>query len=168
MFLNLNPAGDVFRTQSTICHGLFFIIVNVFYPLTLFPKVPFQMLDRFLNTPLPTTAWKVPKYGVFFWSVFSLIWTEYGDLRSKYPVFSPNTGKVRTRKNSVFGHFSHSKLCTVSNLFSRNLNGIHLAVPLRFSNSYVEQATSQKHLSFLVGFTLPVNCFSPMSHFYTS
>ena len=56
MFLNLNPAGDVFRTQSTICHGLFFIIVNVFYPLTLFPKVPFQMLDRFLNTPLPTTA----------------------------------------------------------------------------------------------------------------
>ena len=32
---------------------------------------------------------------LFFWSVFSLIQPEYG--------------KIRTRKNSVFGHFSHSE-----------------------------------------------------------
>ena len=30
------------------------------------------------------TAWKVSKYWVFFWSVFSRIRTEYGDLWSKY------------------------------------------------------------------------------------
>ena len=29
----------------------------------------------------------------YFWSVFSCIRTEYGDLRSKSPGFSPNTGK---------------------------------------------------------------------------
>ena len=33
------------------------------------------------------TMWKVSKYGVFFWS---------------------ECGKIRTRKNSVFGHFSRS------------------------------------------------------------
>ena len=49
------------------------------------------------KTPFPeqNTAWKVPKYGVFFWSVFSCIRTEYR--------------KIRTRKNSVFGHFSRSE-----------------------------------------------------------
>ena len=37
---------------------------------------------------------KESKYGVFFWSIFSRVWTEYG--------------KIRTRKNSIFGHFSLS------------------------------------------------------------
>ena len=34
------------------------------------------------------TVQKVPKYGFFFWSVFSRIWTEYRDLfcDSPYPV----------------------------------------------------------------------------------
>ena len=48
----------------------------------------------------------------FFWSVFSRIRSEYGDLRSKsvYGV-SPNMekceyGKIQTRKNFVFGYFS--------------------------------------------------------------
>ena len=40
----------------------------------------------------------------FFWFVFSRIRTEYGDLR----IFSQNTGKYGTEKNSVFGHFSHT------------------------------------------------------------
>ena len=43
----------------------------------------------------------------FFWSVFSYIRTEYGDLRSKSPYsiwMQENTDK----KNSVFGHFSRS------------------------------------------------------------
>ena len=38
----------------------------------------------------------------FFWSVFSRIWTEYGDLRS----LKTECGKIRIRKNSVVGHFS--------------------------------------------------------------
>ena len=50
------------------------------------------------------TAWKMSKYGVFFWSVFSHIRTEYrGLLRKK-----------RTRKNSVFAHFSRSVWSTES------------------------------------------------------
>ena len=44
----------------------------------------------------------------FFWSVFSRIRTEYGEIRS----ISPNSVQVREntdqKKNSVFGHFSHS------------------------------------------------------------
>ena len=39
-----------------------------------------------------------------FWSVFSCIRTEYGDIRSKYSYLV----QIRTRNNSVFGHFSRS------------------------------------------------------------
>ena len=39
----------------------------------------------------------VSKYGVFFWFVFSRICTEYGN--------------IRTRKNSVFRHFSYNEPC---------------------------------------------------------
>ena len=39
----------------------------------------------------------------FFWSAFSRNRTEYGDL-----LFSSNTEKYGTEKNSVFGHFSRS------------------------------------------------------------
>ena len=43
----------------------------------------------------------------FFWSVFSCIWTEYRDLWNKCP-YSIRYRKIRARKKSVFGHFSHS------------------------------------------------------------
>ena len=43
----------------------------------------------------------------FFWSVFSPIRTEYGEIRLISP-YSVRMRKIRTRKNSVFGHFSHS------------------------------------------------------------
>ena len=43
----------------------------------------------------------------FFWSVFSCIRTKYGDLLRKSP-YSVRNRKIRTRKNSVFGHFSRS------------------------------------------------------------
>ena len=48
------------------------------------------MVDKELS--LPILFVKSVHVGSFFWSVFSGIWTEYG--------------KIRTRKNSVFGHFS--------------------------------------------------------------
>ena len=38
-----------------------------------------------------------------FWSVFSHIRTEYGEIRSQ-----PEYGKIQTRNYSVFGHFSRS------------------------------------------------------------
>ena len=53
------------------------------------------------------TVWKVSKYGVFsgpYFPVFGLNAEIYGvnlPIQSKY-------GKIRTRKNSVFGHFSRS------------------------------------------------------------
>ena len=43
----------------------------------------------------------------FFWSVFSRIWTEYGNLRRKSP-YSVQIRKNTDQKNSVFGHFSRS------------------------------------------------------------
>ena len=43
----------------------------------------------------------------FFWSLFSRIRTEYGNLLRKSP-YSVRIRKIQTRKNSVFGHFSHS------------------------------------------------------------
>ena len=55
-----------------------------------------------LNESLPlfrvssiVTASKLSKYGVYFWSVFSCIQAEYR--------------KIRTRNNTVFGHFSRSE-----------------------------------------------------------
>ena len=40
----------------------------------------------------------------FFWSVFSRIRTEYGEILR----IQSDCGNIRTRKNSVFGHFSRS------------------------------------------------------------
>ena len=52
----------------------------------------------------------------FFWSVFSRIYSVNVRIQSKY-------GKIRTRKNSVFGYFSRSEPyiqstieCTLSNV----------------------------------------------------
>ena len=63
----------------------------------------------YLTVKLITTAWKVSKYRVFSWSVFSCIRTEYGDLRiqSEYR-------NIRTRKNSVFGHFTQWHIFPIS------------------------------------------------------
>ena len=57
-----------------------------------------------------------------FWSVFSRIRTEYGDLlRIQFEY-----GKIRTRKNSVFGHFSRSgsvnRITFVPKLLDKNLS----------------------------------------------
>ena len=41
----------------------------------------------------------------FSWSVFSRIRTKYGEIRS----IQSERGKIRTRKNYVFGHFSRSE-----------------------------------------------------------
>ena len=46
-------------------------------------------------------------YSEFFWSVFSGIWTEYGDLRSKSP-YSVQMRENADQKNSEYGHFLRS------------------------------------------------------------
>ena len=52
------------------------------------------------------TAWKVSKYRVIFVPYFP----SFGLNTERYRVslhIQPEFGKIRTRKNSVFGHFSH-------------------------------------------------------------
>ena len=49
------------------------------------------------------TTWKVSVFGVFC-SVFSPIWTEQGDLQSKFPYSDQMRGNV-DQKNSKYGHF---------------------------------------------------------------
>ena len=47
----------------------------------------------------------------FFWPVFSLVPTEYGEGTERYGVslrIWSECGRMRTRKNSVFAHFSRS------------------------------------------------------------
>ena len=44
----------------------------------------------------------------FFWSLFSCIQIEDGDLRSKY-VFNQNAGKQGPEENSGLEHFSRTK-----------------------------------------------------------
>ena len=65
--------------------------------------IPMQMWNLNAYTTKTCTAEKSP-IRIFFWSVFSCIRTEYGHLlriRSEYT-------KIRTRRNSVFGHISCS------------------------------------------------------------
>ena len=59
-----------------------------------------QLID-FSKVLVGITAWKVSIIQRFFWSVFSCIRAEYRKIQSEYR-------KMRTRKNSVFGHFSRS------------------------------------------------------------
>ena len=54
------------------------------------------------------TAWKVSKYGVFFWSVFSRIRTEYGEI-----VFSPNAGKYGPEKTPYLDTFHTVRSCKI-------------------------------------------------------
>ena len=55
------------------------------------------------------TAWKMSKYWVFFCSIFSRIWTEFGIYEVNLRIYS-KYGKIRTRKNSVFGHILRSAM----------------------------------------------------------
>ena len=47
---------------------------------------------------------KIVQIQNYFWSVFSHIWAEYGEIR-----IQSECGKIWTRNNSVFGHFSRSE-----------------------------------------------------------
>ena len=58
-----------FRKQKRFCAK----------PLTIVREYVHELLFLILNT-----TWKVSKYGVFFWSVFSRIRTEYGPEKTPY------------------------------------------------------------------------------------
>ena len=48
-------------------------------------------------------------YPKFFWSVFSRIQTEYGQIRSISP-YSVWMWEIEDQENSEYGHFSRSKM----------------------------------------------------------
>ena len=84
----------------------------------------------------------------FFWSIFSCIRTEYGDF---LPIQS-ECRKVRTRKNSVLGHFSYSVqhdynvLVSVSNSLIAVLKYSKQKYHLEFSNKLKNSSMLTKHI----------------------
>ena len=55
-----------------------------------------------------STAWKLYKYGVFSGPYFTVFWLNTEIYRLNLRIQS-KYGKIQTRKNSVFGHFSPSE-----------------------------------------------------------
>ena len=89
---------------------LFLLLQTALLKCSIYCKVKvFWQLDTpwYNNSCFTHTAWKVPKYGVFsgpYFPVFGLNTERYFvSLR-----IQSECGKIRTRKNSVFGHISHS------------------------------------------------------------
>ena len=68
-----------------------------------------DILIGFIPSTAICTTWKVP-YLEFFWSVFSHIWTEYGEIRS-ISQYSFQMRENTNQENSEYGHFSCSYLC---------------------------------------------------------
>ena len=46
-------------------------------------------------------------YSEFFWSAFSRIWTEFGEILDISP-YSVRMREITDQKSSEYGHFSHS------------------------------------------------------------
>ena len=83
----------------------------------------------FISFTVTLTAWKVSIFGVFSSPHFPVF--SYGDLLDKHSLrIHSEYGKIRTRKNSVFGHFSHSVCTCTDNL--HNLNRTWLQCELWF------------------------------------
>ena len=86
-----------------ICLLSFYTAQKMRYPSKDFFNKNYQIrrnLSCFLNCTNRHCVKSVQMQS-FFWSVFSRIRTEYGDLRRISPIHS-KYGKKRTRKNSVF------------------------------------------------------------------
>ena len=81
---------------------------------------------------------KIVQIWNFFWSVFSCIRTEYGDLMRKSP-YSVRIQEIQTRKNSVFGHFSRSGClteCFLCQIFQQNNGRSFCTFNWRFTNFF--------------------------------
>ena len=81
--------------------------------------------DIFYGRPPTDRFWynhcvKSVQIRSLFWSVFPRIQTEYGAI-DYTSVFSPNTGKCRTRKNSVSRQFHAVNVYKVSAISKKNL-----------------------------------------------
>ena len=67
-----------------------------------------MLASRLFNSIITVfTLRKKFPYSEFFWSVFSRIWTEHGEIRSISP-YSVRMRENNNQKNSEYGHFSRS------------------------------------------------------------
>ena len=76
--------------------------IQLIYLLT---KFSITMIVIKINTSLVALREKCPQSEVFC-SVFSHIWTEYGEIWIISP-YSVRMGENKEQKNSDYGHFSH-------------------------------------------------------------
>ena len=67
-----------------------------------FQKFSLYQLSHFFSIHVYSHCVKSVQIRRFFWSVFSRIRTEYGEIRRSLRI-QPECGKIRTRKTSVFG-----------------------------------------------------------------
>ena len=74
----------------------------------------------------------------FFWSVFSHIRTEYGE------ILQSKCGKIQTRKNSIFGHFSRSNCLTEEHSEHTQTSEIDLFVKKSYQLNTVDWLFLQK------------------------
>ena len=78
-------------------------------------KSHIQLTFAWLNSFCIYPCLKIIQIRSFFWSLFSRIQTEYGEIL-RISGIQFECGKIQIRKNSVFGHFSRSVcfklLCT--------------------------------------------------------
>ena len=87
---------------------LYKVLDSIFFRFSFWKAklVPAKLIQVFISLFQITLREKCP-YSGFFWSVFSCLRTEYGEMRS----FSPYSVRIREntdQKNSEYGHFSRS------------------------------------------------------------
>ena len=70
-------------------------------------KSHIQLTFAWLNSFCIYPCLKIIQIRSFFWSLFSRIQTEYGEIL-RISGIQFECGKIQIRKNSVFGHFSRS------------------------------------------------------------
>ena len=104
----LKHVGKSHENMDFRCHGFLFfcehigLSLQLYYKRTLWQAFSYEFRE-ILGIPLRE---KCPNTEFFLVFIFP-IRTEYGNLLRKSP-YSVRMREIRTRKNSVFGHFSHS------------------------------------------------------------
>ena len=98
-----------------------------------------------MEPALSETAWKMSKYGVF-WSVFSRICTEYGEILRSISPYSVKMRENTDQKNSAFGHFSRSERFLWSQHCSSFCNTVFSGLAYYFFLSFLHEVRIQETL----------------------
>ena len=87
---------------------LYKVLDSIFFRFSFWKAklVPAKLIEVFISLFQITLREKCP-YSGFFWSVFSCLRTEYGEMRSISP-YSVRIRENTDQKNSEYGHFSRS------------------------------------------------------------